>query len=538
MKKLLMLLIVLSLAGFAFAGGDQEKEGTGAAAGMPEVYEFTKAYFFGEPGDNPEQKAEWVDWMSERYGTQFKANAFPRPEYMTKFALAMQAGDIKGLGWIFGGTYMSDYHADGSSMVIEDEWLADNPTWQSLPAYMKNANKRDDQLLAMPNSFERTLAFNRGVRLDWLENLGMDKPETIYELWDVVKAFTENDPDGNGKDDTIGMTSAGVWNIQDIFHSYDAHCNHVGAHLIVPGPNDNGSWVDGMLKPGAEEALTWLRDAYEAGYLDQEIFTNGGSDMRDRMSSGQYGSTYYWGSWSRPYGSFESRLGKVNPDAKMDILLGLTSDLADKNVNPGPSIDSGGVGAPWIVIYGTEEPEKLVNAYVNIWFGDEIGWASGRWGVYEKYWTFGPDGEIVRLAKEKKEDGSCSYYGGPGMVGNVEPLGLTQTAIGYRSECWTEQQAEEFNLRNQITAQYIQEGMESGLFFAYGKFNEPQSETYKDINANINTLFSETVAAAVTGTKTVDQALADYRKEMRAMGAQAVLEEANAAVGKPVLQQY
>jgi ABC-type glycerol-3-phosphate transport system substrate-binding protein len=545
MKKLLMLLIVLSLAGFAFAEGAQEKEGTATAAGMPEQLEMTKAYFFGEPGDNPEQKEEWVDWMSERYGTQFKVNAFPRPEYMTKFALAMQAGDIKGLGWIFGGTYMSDYHADGSSMVIEDEWLEDNATWQSLPAGMKAGNKREGDLLALPSGYTSGLPFNRGVRLDWLENLGMEKPETIYELWDVVKAYTENDPDGNGKDDTIGMTSAGVWNIQDIFHSYDAHTNHVGAHCIIAGPNDDYSWVDGMLKPGAKEALQWLRDAYEAGYLDQELFTNGGSDMRDRMSSGQYGSTYYWGNWTRPYGSFQNRLEKVNPDAKMDLLLGLTSEYLDKNTNPGPTpfdeasgTGGGGVGVPWIVIYGTREPAKQVNAFVNIFFGDEIGWVSGRYGVYEKYWTFGPDGEIVRLAREKKEDGSCSYYGAPGIVTDVDDLGLSLTGFGYRLECWTEEQAERVQKRNEITAMYIQKGQETGDYFSYGKFKEPQSETYKDINANINTLFEETVAAAVTGTKTVDQALADYRKEMRAMGAQAVLEQANAYVDKPVLQQY
>ncbi|MFP4384469.1 MAG: hypothetical protein ACLFSE_10525, partial [Spirochaetia bacterium] len=62
--------------------------------------------------------------------------------------------------------------------------------------------------------------------------------------------------------------------------------------------------------------------------------------------------------------------------------------------------------------------------------------------------------------------------------------------------------------------------------------------TYNDISADIQRTFEETVASAVTGTKTVDKALQDYRDRMRAIGAQAVLEEANAAIGKPVTQQY
>ena len=43
------------------------------------------------------------------------------------------------------------------------------------------------------------------IRKDWLENLGLDYPETIEEFREVVRAFTEDDPDGNGKDDTYGL---------------------------------------------------------------------------------------------------------------------------------------------------------------------------------------------------------------------------------------------------------------------------------------------------------------------------------------------
>ncbi|MFP4441520.1 MAG: extracellular solute-binding protein [Spirochaetia bacterium] len=541
MKKLLVLLVLLSLASFsAFAGGEQEGGTTGeAATELPKTVEITKAYFFdgGDGSSNPELKEEYVDWMSERFGTQFKVNAFPRPEYMEKFALAMTAGDIKGLGWIFGGSYMEDYAADGASMVIQDEWLEDNPVWNSFPQELKDVYVRDGDLLAMPNGYTQSLNFCRGIRADWLENLGMEKPETIYEFYDVVAAFTEDDPDGNGQDDTVGMTSAGVWNIQDIFHSFDAHTNHVGAHCIITGPNDDYAFVDGMLKPGAKDALTWLRNAYEAGYLDQEIFTNGGSDMRDRMSSGQYGSCYYWATWGEPYGSWETHIQKVDEDARMELILGMTSDYADKNVNPAGAPSFG--TAPWIIIHGTQEPEKLANAFYNVFIGDEIGHWGGRYGIYEKYWEFGPDGEIVRIAREKKDDGTCTYYPGPGITQDLEPLGLNLTEYGYDLECWTDEQRNNYNARLEIRAENLQKGIESGLFFQYGeKLKEPPSETYNDINADIQRTFEETVAAAVTGTKTVDKALQDYRDRMRAIGAQAVLEEANAAIGKPVTQQY
>ncbi len=43
------------------------------------------------------------------------------------------------------------------------------------------------------------------VREDWLTKLGLKMPETVDDLYTVAKAFTENDPDGNGKKDTYGL---------------------------------------------------------------------------------------------------------------------------------------------------------------------------------------------------------------------------------------------------------------------------------------------------------------------------------------------
>ncbi len=43
------------------------------------------------------------------------------------------------------------------------------------------------------------------IRKDWLDKLGLAVPTTLDELLAVAKAFTEKDPDGNGKKDTYGI---------------------------------------------------------------------------------------------------------------------------------------------------------------------------------------------------------------------------------------------------------------------------------------------------------------------------------------------
>ncbi|QIK71053.1 extracellular solute-binding protein [Propioniciclava coleopterorum] len=43
------------------------------------------------------------------------------------------------------------------------------------------------------------------IRKDWLDKLGLQMPETTEDLYEIAKAFTTQDPDGNGKADTYGL---------------------------------------------------------------------------------------------------------------------------------------------------------------------------------------------------------------------------------------------------------------------------------------------------------------------------------------------
>ena len=65
-----------------------------------------------------------------------------------------------------------------------------------------------DEIYGLPRtSIARADGFY--VRKDWLANLKVANPEgravELAELNDLLKAFTKNDPDGNGKADTWGL---------------------------------------------------------------------------------------------------------------------------------------------------------------------------------------------------------------------------------------------------------------------------------------------------------------------------------------------
>ena len=46
---------------------------------------------------------------------------------------------------------------------------------------------------------------------DWLEKLGLEEPQTTEELYEVLKAFKTQDPNGNGKANEIPLTGSIEW---------------------------------------------------------------------------------------------------------------------------------------------------------------------------------------------------------------------------------------------------------------------------------------------------------------------------------------
>lgn len=110
------------------------------------------------------------------------------------------------------------------------------------------------------------------IREDWLKNVGMEAPTTLEELMAVMDAFVNQDPDGNGVDDTYAMAAENtLW-----YHFAPIFWMH-GAYPAIS--DTNSMWVkaeDGMLEggriqPEVKEALRTLQTMYNNGCFDPEF---------------------------------------------------------------------------------------------------------------------------------------------------------------------------------------------------------------------------------------------------------------------------
>ena len=129
------------------------------------------------------------------------------------------------------------------------------------------------------------------IRKDWLDNLNMRVPTTIDEMIAVAKAFTTDDPDGNGKNDTVGYTSlaSGV---------SPYYWPNMLQGAVPDFTQKNGKWVDGFAEPEMKRAIERIRAGYEEGWIDPEIFTNSTGTARGKFTQGTAGMFSYWsGAW-------------------------------------------------------------------------------------------------------------------------------------------------------------------------------------------------------------------------------------------------
>ncbi|MDF1569921.1 MAG: extracellular solute-binding protein, partial [Spirochaetaceae bacterium] len=131
------------------------------------------------------------------------------------------------------------------------------------------------------------------IRKDWLDNLGLEVPRNWEQFEAVLRSFTFDDPDGNGKDDTYGYTDVNS-------ASEDWYNRAVFLNARSEIYFDGRQWVDGFVQPSIIEALERLRSLYDQGLIDPDFLTNSTFSARTRFFNGQAGVITYWANhWAR-----------------------------------------------------------------------------------------------------------------------------------------------------------------------------------------------------------------------------------------------
>ncbi len=230
----------------------------------------------------------------------------------------------------------------------------------------------DGQFMAIPEiepSIERAQFI--WIRTDWLEFLGLDPPETMEDVLNISKAFTEEDPNQSGEVDTFGLAiTQHLWDPVMGILGFMAGYN---AYPTIWIEDDSGGLVFGGVQPEVKTALKALQDMYQNGQLDSDFAFKSGNKVIEQISEGKIGMIY-----GEQWGSFLAGVSRNNDPNSEWRAYPIVSDTEELTKVPLKFGDHRFLA----VRKGYEHPEaiiKLINLYL------EKNW--GQTADYENYYS-------------------------------------------------------------------------------------------------------------------------------------------------------
>ena len=127
------------------------------------------------------------------------------------------------------------------------------------------------------------------IRKDWLDRLGLSIPKTTDEFLAVMQAFTTNDPDGNGKNDTYGFGAFIEQNVME--DALGKRFSPIFGAFGVCGTfnYDKQSPLLNIHKPEYFEALSYIKNMVVSKVIDPNWYAYSKDDFRNAWKSGQFG---------------------------------------------------------------------------------------------------------------------------------------------------------------------------------------------------------------------------------------------------------
>lgn len=151
--------------------------------------------------------------------------------------------------------------------------------------------------------------FTLWVRQDWLDRVGMKAPANLHEMMLMMKAFTEKDPDGNGKNDTYGFTGNPGFNALDqLFGAFGT--TYPGKFYMK-----NGKLTNSVYDPQLKDALAYMNEMVKAGVVDPDFLANTKGQQMDKAYQGQVGLLNF--NWPLVVNNDASKqIAGINPNAR------------------------------------------------------------------------------------------------------------------------------------------------------------------------------------------------------------------------------
>lgn len=333
------------------------------------------------------------------------------------------------------------------------------------------------------------------INQKWMENLGLKEPANFEELYDVLKAFKEEDANGNGDpDDEIPMfCDTGVTPF--LLLGYEDYTYSAATNLAV---------IDGTLTyvpthESYKELLAYITKLYAEGLLDKNAFTQGHDQAPAIGQSGDILGSFF------DAGAFLT-VGRDNDDD----YIGLTpfADTLPLNTAVAPNTMA--------ITDKCEHPEVLI-AWADQFYSEEGG----------KLAWLGVEGETYQY----NEEGKWEWLLGNGYgddIGSIRAAGTMQGAYNHPSvqpDAWMTDMSPEVDPDEvYLNEQRLKLSEHGAVALPAMVYTEEENAELASLTTDINSYMTQYRAQVATGELNLDESWEEYVATLNQMGLERLME--------------
>lgn len=262
---LLMAMLVLPCAALAEDAASAEKN-----------VMFTMAGFDDESAGHDWDSNLFFRRMEEKTGVSFAFYQYQTEESWKTAKTEMLGGFTDLPDVMFKATLSAaeqqEWYAAGKIIDLRPylEQYASN-LWAQLqahPEWLEAITLPDGAIVALPGINELQNNNVMWINTVWLEQLKLEKPTTIEELENVLRAFRDNDPNLNHKKDEIPVSFSSMWDLRFLGHAFGLAAND---YYIYQDENGNAASI--LTSDENRAFLTWLHKLWEEKLISNDGFS-------------------------------------------------------------------------------------------------------------------------------------------------------------------------------------------------------------------------------------------------------------------------
>lgn len=303
-----LAILALSVAACS-SGGDSGPSTSPDTSGAGETSE-DRTYDISFMGYSyakfPEPDGAGVQAIREKFNANIESQYILNSDFNSKLSVVMASGDMPDVVHISAND--SNYYkwARQGAFLPLDEYLDQFESFRNVPDSIWDQFRVDGKIYSIP-MYAATYSFSNVVRQDWLDNLGLEVPTSYEELLEVAIAFTKDDPDQNGVDDTYGFAMG-----ENVSPDYAAGAYWSGGWYHQ---DEEGNYIPGVIGPGRREVIETLAEAYKQGAVTKDFAVLNWAQANKEFYSGKAG--IFIGTPSGMVEEYYLGLLEVNPEARI-----------------------------------------------------------------------------------------------------------------------------------------------------------------------------------------------------------------------------